>query len=205
MTNRPKGRKSRRRPGALFWVALLLFGSAVLRMGIDVGPAIAREAAKDTELEAHLPETPNGQTPQDPIPTESALQGLIREIQNRENILAERERQFQDKMKALKVAETAINQKMAELVEVEAALRETLVLADGASEADLSRLTSVYEQMKPKEAAALFETMDPAFSAGFMARMRPDAAAGILAKLSPQAAYSISAILAGRHALVPKE
>ena len=95
-------------------------------------------------------------------------------------------------------------EKMAELVEVEAALRETLSLADGASEADLSRLTSVYEQMKPKEAAALFETMDPAFSAGFMARMRPDAAAGILAKLSPQAAYSISAILAGRHALVPK-
>ncbi len=202
MKSRPAGKKSRRRPGALFWVALLLFGSAVLRLGIDVGPAIAREAAKDTEAEAV--ESHDNQLSQDPLLTESAVQGLIREIQNRESILAERERQFQDKMKALKIAETAIEQKMAELVEVEAALRETLSLADGASEADLSRLTSVYEQMKPKEAAALFETMDPAFSAGFMARMRPDAAAGILAKLSPQAAYSISAILAGRHALVPK-
>lgn len=202
--SRKAGKKATRRPGALFWVALLLLSSAILRMGLEVGPAIAREALNDEEEQVQ-PEVvePFALKPQ--IPDAGDLEALLREIQNREAALSERERQIEDRMKALEVADTAIRKKMDELVEVEAALRETLVLADGASEEDLGRLTSVYEKMKPKDAAALFETMDPAFSAGFLARMRPDAAAGIMAKLSPQAAYSISAILAGRHALVPKE
>ena len=74
-----------------------------------------------------------------------------------------------------------------------------------AVENDLAALTSVYENMKPKEAAPLFEAMDPVFAAGFLARMRPEVAAGIMAKLSPDAAYSISVILAGRNANVPRE
>lgn len=198
------GKKRRRRPGALFWVALLLFSSAILRMGIEAGPAIAREAQKeDGSLNETAGTKPQGAGTQ--TLSDSEIEGLLRELQNREAALIQRERQIADRMKALEIADTAIRNKMDELIEVEAALRDTLALADGASEEDLTRLTSVYEKMKPKDAAALFETMDPAFSAGFLARMRPDAAAGIMAKLSPQAAYSISAILAGRHALVPKE
>ena len=81
----------------------------------------------------------------------------------------------------------------------------TLALADGATEADVARLTTVYEQMKPKESAALFEEMDPTFAAGFLARMRPEAAAGIMAGLSPEAAYTISVVLAGRNGAVPTE
>ena len=84
-------------------------------------------------------------------------------------------------------------------------LRTTLAMADGATEADVDRLTTVYEQMKPKESAALFEEMDPNFAAGFLARMRPEAAAGIMAGLSPEAAYTISVVMAGRNSGVPKE
>lgn len=108
-------------------------------------------------------------------------------------------------MKALDLADHAIEEKIAALETAERALSATLALADGASESDLGRLTSVYENMKPKDAAALFETMDPAFAAGFLARMRPETAAGIMAGLSPQVAYKISVILAGRNAAVPTE
>ena len=83
-------------------------------------------------------------------------------------------------------------------------MRATLSLADEASEKDILRLTSVYENMKPKDAAILFEQMEPNFAAGFLGRMRPDIAAEILSGLSPEVAYSISVILAGRNANVPK-
>ena len=83
-------------------------------------------------------------------------------------------------------------------------LRATLAKADQAAEKDIARLTSVYENMKPAQAAPLFEAMEPSFAAGFLSRMRPDAAAGILANVDPQAAYTISVLIAGQNASVPK-
>ena len=108
-------------------------------------------------------------------------------------------------MQALSVADQTIARKLAALTEAEEKLRATLALADTAAEDDLIRLTAVYQNMKPAEAAALFEEMDPQFAAGFLGRMDPAAAAGVLAGLSPQAAYSVSVILAGRNANVPKD
>ena len=53
-------------------------------------------------------------------------------------------------------------------------------MADGAAEKDIARMTTVYEAMKPAEAAQIFERMDVAFAAGLLARMRPEAAANVL-------------------------
>ena len=41
-------------------------------------------------------------------------------------------------------------------------------------------MTTVYENMKPADAARIFETMDVTFAAGLLARMRPDVAAEVL-------------------------
>ena len=188
--------------GALFWVALLLLSSAVLRLGFEAGAAIAREQVEPgTEMRDQELEAQNVL----PGPTEAELEKVLRVMQDREMALVTREKQIEDRMKALEIAEAAIEKKLAALVEAESALRDTVALADGASEQDLSRLTAVYDKMKPKEAAALFEAMDPTFAAGFLARMKPESAAGILSKVDPDAAYTISVILAGRNTLVPKE
>ena len=80
-----------------------------------------------------------------------------------------------------------------------------MATADKAAENDIGRLTAVYENMKPDQAAALFRLMEPSFAAGFLGRMRPDSAAAILAGLEPDLAYSISVVLAGRNADVPRE
>ena len=108
-------------------------------------------------------------------------------------------------MRALEIADAAIEAKLAALVAAEERLSTTLAMAEGASEGDLAQLTSLYEKMKPKDAAALFEELDPQFAAGFLSRMRPEIAAGVMAGLSPKAAYTISVVLAGRNAMVPKE
>ena len=99
----------------------------------------------------------------------------------------------------------AITQRLEELRSLEEELKSTLALADGAAEADIQKLTAVYQAMKPKDAAALFETMSPEFAAGFLGRMPPDSAAAILSGMSAESAYGVSVIVAGRNARAPKE
>jgi hypothetical protein len=88
--------------------------------------------------------------------------------------------------------------------EAEERLRGLMTLAEDSAEGDLAQLTSVYENMKPKEAALLFERMSPDFAAGFLGRMRPEAAAAIMSGLPPELGYSISVLLAGRNAARPR-
>lgn len=193
-----------RRSSTLMMLALLLVGSAVVRLGLEAGPAIAREVAS---LQSPGSEKPQEQVaaPRGTVPSSAELQTMLAAFQEREQALAKRESELQDRLKALEIADQAIDAKLAALQEAEQNLRATLSLADGATEADVTRLTTVYEQMKPKEAAALFEEMDPGFAAGFLARMQPESAAGIMAGLSPEAAYTISVVLAGRNGAAPKE
>ncbi|WP_306456516.1 MotE family protein [Flavimaricola marinus] len=130
---------------------------------------------------------------------------LIEALQEREARVVAREARIADRMQAMAVAEAEIEEKIAELTEAEDSLAALLALANSAAEDDLNRLTAVYENMKPQDAAALFEAMEPAFSAGFMGRMRPESAAAIMTNLESQTAYLISVVLAGRNANAPTE
>jgi flagellar motility protein MotE (MotC chaperone) len=199
-TRQPK-RRWRSGRGALWLIALLLLGSGGTRFADGAGPALARgveemmgeshSAAEDTELaECEAPDS---------------ISAVLAELKNRQMELDQREADLADRIAALALAEEEINRNLSALQQAEEELSQTLALADEAAEGDLARLTSVYENMKPKEASALFETMDPDFAAGFLGRMRPDAAAAIMAGLSAQSAYTISVVLAGRNANVPTE
>ena len=177
--------------GALFIVAMLFAISGALRLGSGVGVALARaEDAKDMPPETVACETPAA---------------LAEALTLREDRLAAREMALADRQAALALAEAAITERLGELQAIEAELKETLALADGAAEADIQRLTAVYQAMKPKDAALLFEAMAPEFAAGFLGRMTPEAAAAILSGMSAEAAYGISVIVAGRNADVPKD
>lgn len=183
--------------GALAVVTALLIGSAIVRLGDDVGQALAR-APDDSGME-------NRAGPQRVCDTPADLRGLMTALDQRESRIEAREATLEDRMQALEVADRAVQQRLTELQRAEASLRETIALAESASENDLDRLTKVYESMKPQQAAALFEQMDPEFAAGFLGRMRPDAAAEIMAGLSAEAAHLFSVVLAGRNAQVPRE
>lgn len=110
-----------------------------------------------------------------------------------------------EREQTLTLVRQEVDRNLAALAEAEAELRATLALADGAAAADLDQLTQMYQNMKPKEAAALFETMDPNFAAGFLGQMPATAAGAIMAGLQPETAYRISLVLAGRNMQVPAE
>ncbi len=201
--------------GSVLVIAALLLSSATVRLLTSASGAFAQDSQlPTTPMPAAHTVTKEDKTvdmSDDQPHTSSAfptgkgeLSGLIKALQEREVQVSKREKQMEMRLRALAVADDEIEKRIVALTETEQALRATLSLADEASEKDILRLTSVYESMKPKDAAVLFEQMEPNFSAGFLGRMRPDVAAEILAGLSPQVAYSISVILAGRNAAVPK-
>lgn len=185
--------QNRPRAGVLTVISLLMIGSAVIRVGLEAGPALAKSTnAEQAEKKPETTETRD-------------VEILLAELLRREERVKQREDKIMEQEKALEIAKEAIDTRLATLQEAEESLRATLAVADKAAETDLTQLTDVYQNMKPKDAAALFETMDPTFASGFLSRMPPEAAASILAGLSPDAAYTISVVMAGRNATAPQE
>ncbi len=194
--NRAKAPDRRARGGVLTIISLLMVGSAIIRIGLEAGPALARGA------EPNMASPVGGERKE---ANAADLQLLLTELLRREKTLNQRESTILDRERALDIADQAIETRLTMLEDAENALRETVAIAEKAAENDLTQLTDVYQSMKPKDAAALFETMDAVFAAGFLSRMPPEAAAEVMAGLSPEAAYSISVIMAGRNARAPQE
>ncbi len=195
-----KKRSDRRRlKGSLSWVAILLIASAGLRLAGNTGQAVALNT--ETDIKA----SPGSGAVQYEILDDEGLRNMLLALQKREADLVEKEDQMRQRLQALQTVDDEVSEKIIELERAEEQLRATLTIAETAAEDDIVRLTLVYENMKPKQAAALFEEMDPNFAAGFLGRMRPDAAAAIMAGLSAEAANLYSVILAGRNAKAPKE
>lgn len=195
MSRAARGRRGKKMRGALTLLAGILVLSAVLRLGGGAGDAWA--------LAVDAP-APSGEVAA-ACTTEDDLHEMLQSFQAREAQIARKETEITDREQALKVADRQLEAKLAQLEAAEEDLRQTLTIADTAAETDIDRLTRVYENMKPKQAAALFEEMNPEFAAGFLGRMKPEAAAGIMAGLSPAAAHTFSVVLAGRNAAAPTE
>ena len=186
-----------RKQGTLVLIAGLLIGSAFVRAGIGAAPAFAKA------IEPH--EAPKAAHDDAMCKTDEDYDAMLEAFKSREASLVRQETEMKNRRAALMDADREIEEKLEKLRAAEEALRSTLALADTAAEDDISRLVTVYEGMKRKDAASLFEQMDPDFAAGFIGRMRPESAAQLMAGLSPEIAYSISIVLAGRNASVPKE
>ena len=187
--------------GALGAIALLLVASGIVRLGAGSGSAIALELKERAEANF----SGSSSLEDDVVDVAPELAALLEETQRRAGALAKREAELEARVQALALIESAVTQDLARLEDAEARLRATMASADKAAETDIGKLTAVYENMKPDQAAALFQLMEPSFAAGFLGRMRADSAAAILAGLEPDLAYSISVVLAGRNAKVPRE
>lgn len=189
-------KRSRKPVGALTVILLCLVGSGIVRFG-GIEGAIAKESQHATpEQQQDAPRT-------EVCETEDDIGHLLEAIKNRQSLLDQREARLANRIQALNVAEMKLKENIATLIEAEKQLAATLTIADSAAEDDIKRLTSVYENMKPKNAAGLFKAMAPEFAAGFLARMRPDSAAQIMSNLPAEKAYTISLVLAGRNARAP--
>ncbi|WP_373030229.1 MotE family protein [Sulfitobacter sp.] len=179
-------------------ISIVFFISGAIRIGLHANDAFAQvnESHEQAINKPSSDDTASGSLPDE----RTRLNRLLKTLQERSVQLAEREKLQEDRQRELDEATARIEARLVEIADAEQQLRETLALSSTAAEDDLARLTAVYENMKPKDAAPLFEAMMPDFAAGFLARMRPDAAAKIMSGLKPEFSYSISVVLAGRNA-----
>ena len=185
----------KRRSGHVLGIIAGLFVvSGGARLAVGIGPAIAF-------AEEALPSVPV----EDEQSSVVAVEPLLEALMAREARVAERELAIDDRLRALSIAETELTERLNEVQAAEESLTAALALSETANDSDISRLTLVYENMKPADAANLFEQMAPDFASGFLVRMNPQASAAIFAGLEPQTAYSISVIIAGRNANAPTE
>jgi len=202
----------RRRQTGLCLLTLFLGVSGMIRLGNGIGLAYAETAKVQGPVAAAAPmgadtagSVANGTSAAGATcPADAGALAMLQSLKSREERLAEQEANAAEKEQTLTLARAAVDQKIAELRAAEAKLASTIAMADQAADKDVSQLVTVYESMKPKEAARLFSEMDPKFAAGFLAKMRPEVAAAILSGLDPQKAYLISVTFAGRNAEAPK-
>lgn len=175
----------------LMLLSVLFFGAGLSRLSLGVVQALAADGLIPAETTAVSP------------PEEAS--DLFLALRAREARLLEQEQAIEDRAQELAAAEARLLAQIAELQVAEQRLKDTLALTESAAETDLVRLTTVFEHMKPPQAAALFATMDTEFAAGFIARLNPQFAGQVMAELDPTLAYGISAVLAGRHARTPRD
>ncbi|WP_425092254.1 MotE family protein [Tropicimonas sp. S265A] len=183
----------------LFVLAFLFAGSAALRLGGGLGPVFATTAgfeagsttADGAQVCTGLPELElmyrTLQSDRD------ALDAQLETASLREAELAEADILMRESYEELQLMQ-------AELAAERAEFEDSRQIASETARDDLDRLVSVYEAMKPKDAAGLFETMSPEFAAGFLGRMQPQIAAQVLSGVSPDFAYAVSVLIAGRNA-----
>ena len=183
----------------LLVLTVLFFSAGVSRLGLGVAEVIAAETGPDGIGEEDQAQQ---QAAADEAPD---LGDLFETLRAREARLMEAEAAFQARQETLREAEADLQRQLDQLLDAENQLKATLQLTETAAENDLHHLTSVFESMKPAQAAQLFMKMDVEFAAGFIARLRPEVAAEIMAGLDPVIAYAMSAVLAGRHANTPRE
>ena len=130
---------------------------------------------------------------------------LMTALQQRAKELDAEEARLADRRQSLGVAEAKLSEQLAAFDKAQKNLEKTLAMADQAAEKDIARMTTVYENMKPADAARIFEKMDVNFAAGLLARMRPDVAAKVLTGMKAENAYAVTLTIASRNHAVPTQ
>jgi flagellar motility protein MotE (MotC chaperone) len=123
----------------------------------------------------------------------------------RERELEEMALEIAGRSRELEVVEKRVASQIAELTRQQEALQAAFGQAEAAAEEEAMQLVSIYEQMKPKQAAQIFDQMPPEVASGFVRRMRKTNSALIMANMDPQKAYAVSLLLAARSGAVRQQ
>lgn len=98
----------------------------------------------------------------------------------------------------IKATEQRLDEKMAELTKLKSSVEELLKQYDNKEDGKLKSLVTIYEKMKPKDAARILEETDMPTLLGVLERMKESKAAPILAAMDSKKAHKVTEALASR-------
>lgn len=127
---------------------------------------------------------------------------VLENLSQRRAALDARENDIVMRERLLEAAERRVDERIAELSAIQARIEGLLLQRDEEEEAQLQSLVTVYENMRPKDAAAIFERLDQQILVDVASRMREARIAPILAEMQPESAQELTVLLATRLAQV---
>src|SRR5215475_14263415 len=125
---------------------------------VHSAPAEKKEEKKD---EAPKPDAPETKAEADtPPPISASERAILERLQARRQELDARAREIDIRESLLKAAEKRIEEKSADLKATEARITAASGQKDEAESARLKNIVTMYEAMKPKDAAKVFDRLD---------------------------------------------
>jgi len=168
-----------------------------------VGSAAAAPAASPAGRAAERP--PEG-TPvriDDRPQLPAGERAVLERLQKRREELDQRNRELDMREGLLKAAEKHLERRLEELKKLEADIKTAEQKKDEAEAARFKGVVTMYENMKPKEAARIFDRLDLKVLLEVAGQMNPRRMSDILAQMSPEAAERLTVELAARaHGIV---
>ncbi len=134
----------------------------------------------------------------DPMELNATEFALLQDLSARRETLDERGRELDLREKMLLAAERQVDDKIAELKDIEKTIDELLRQYDDEQSARIDSLVKIYQNMKPKDAAQIFAQLDLPVLLDVLERMHEAKSALILALLDPQRAKMLTIELAER-------
>ncbi len=142
----------------------------------------------------------------DPLDMTEAEIELLQQLAKRREKLEQRAQTLDRRENLVKAAEKRLDQKVGEMERLRAEIEDLLVKYDEQETKQLARLVTIYEKMKPKDAARIFEDLDRDVLLKVVERMNERKTAPILAEMRPDKAQQLTLELAEREDLpLPRE
>ncbi len=135
-----------------------------------------------------------------PALTEQEI-AVLEKLAKRREALDAREREIDLRANLLAATEKRIGAKLADLKAIQGKIAALLKEHDSEQRAKLGNLVKIYENMKPKDAAAIFEKLDLPIVLDVIEGMRVQKSGAILAQMNPSRAEKVTAAIADRRKL----
>lgn len=123
---------------------------------------------------------------------------VLQNLSERRAALDERERDLAMREQLIGVTEKRVEERLAELKDLETRLNAVLAKRDEAEEAQFATLVKTYESMKPADAARVFNKLDRQVLLTVASRMKPAKIGAVMAAMDPAKAQELTVMLALR-------
>lgn len=164
-------------------------------------------AGEDAATKAALQEMAPGRQPEGEarLPYSGAELELLQKLASRREELEKRERELDVREGLLKAAEQQLEASSTELAALQQKIQGLIQQYDEQENKKLESLVTIYEKMKPKDAARIMNELDMTVLLDVMNRMKEAKAADILADMDPARAREVTTRLAERDSLASVE
>ena len=176
------------------------------KLNLDITGTVPEDKTKEARVDA--PKAPDTKPPDtkpvgtpistDPNQPTGAERAILERLQQRRQELDARARELDIRESLIKAAEKRIEGQLAELKETESRITTETEQRDAAQAARFKGLVTMYENMKPRDAAKIFDRLDTGVLLEVASKIEPRHMADILAQMSPDAAQHLTVELASQ-------